>query len=128
MDVGDEFGFDPEILKRVWGEILPIAADDYDNAIERMPGITVPVTMLDYEHVHKNIDAAWRHAIDGGAGGTGATRMMRDMQQTLLATADAVKYAMDQYLAADSASAARLQAAHDNAAQTTGPHPVTGQP
>ncbi len=121
--MGDGYGFSPEILKRVWGEILPIASDDYDNAIERL--FTTSTMVMD-SHLMTMIDDAWLGAVSGA--GTSTVQMLREMQQTILATADAVKFAMEQYVAVDEESSDRLEAAHDNAEQMTGVHDVEGQP
>jgi hypothetical protein len=121
----DGYEFDPEILKRVWGEILPIAADDYDNAIERMSIAAPPYNRVQGDHVLEFVESAWRSAIND-AGNT--LKTLQHMQQTILATADAVRYAMDQYVATDQAAAARLDAAHANALADTWVHPVEGQP
>jgi len=119
--MGIGLDFDPEILRRVWGSVLPITSDYYDNAIERLARGAPAYNRLQQDHLYGPVEGAWRDAISG-PGGT--VDMLRHMQDTLLATADAVRIAMDRYAATDSEAAARLDAAHVTAVQTTGPHTV----
>jgi hypothetical protein len=119
--MGDGLQADPEVLQRVWGQILPAASNHYDDAIERMARSAPAYNRLERDHVLEFVEGAWRDAIyNSGC----VEAMLRQMQQTLLATADAVKAAMDRYVATDEASAMRLAAAHFTAAETTGPPPL----
>jgi hypothetical protein len=119
--MGDGLQANPEELRRVWGRILPNASDLYDDAIERMARVAPASNRVQGAHVLESVESSWRQAIDD----TGCvTDMLRHMQQTLLDTADAVKAAMDLYVASDAASAMRLAGAHVTAAETTGPPPL----
>jgi hypothetical protein len=121
--MGDGFSFDPEILKRVWGEILPIAADNYDNAVERLNSVTPPLA----DNVLKVVASAFTTALNGG-GGTGTLRMLAQMQNTILAAANRAEQTMNQFLAQEQEAVARLEEAYRNSIQMSGPHPVDGQP
>jgi hypothetical protein len=121
MCMGDGIEFDPENLRRVWGQVLPIASDYYDNAIERTRRGAPAYNRLRQDHLYGPVEGAWRDAISGD----GATLdLLRHMQDTLLAAADGVRVAMGRYAATDLQAGARLDAAHDTAVQTTAPHTV----
>lgn len=119
--MSDGLQADPEILERVWGSILPKASNFYDDAIERMSRVAPGYNRRQEPHVLEFVESSWRRAIDNPGC---ATDMLRQMQQTLLATARAVKACMDVYVAADEASAMRLAAADVAASETTGPPPL----
>jgi hypothetical protein len=121
MGDGDGLQANPEILRRVWGQILPIASDHYDSAIERMARSAPAYNRLKGDHVLEFVEGAWRSSVHDSRC---IEDMLRSMQQTLLTTADAVKSAMDRYVATDEASAMRLAAAHFTAAETSGPPPL----
>jgi hypothetical protein len=119
--MGEGLQANPDELKRVWGTDLPRASDLYDAAIERMSRVATAYNRVQEPHVLESVESAWRHAIDDSHA---VTDMLRGMQQTLLATADAVKAAMDNYVATDQAAAQRLGLAHIAAATTSGPPPL----
>lgn len=123
--MSDEIRFDPEILRRVWGQILPIAADNYDNAIERLH--RTGIVLID-THIMSMVDTGFFHAVTGGSTGTPTTWMLQRTQETILATADAVKIAMEEYGYVDAAASERLAEAEANFLEMTGPHEVEGQP
>lgn len=112
--MSDGLQADPEILERVWGSTLPKASNYYDDAVERMPYVAPALNRVQEAHLLEYVESAWRAVIDDPGGVTG---VLQSMQQTLLASAEAVKAAMDLYVATDEASALRLAEAQFKAAE-----------